>query len=462
MKFKYIKLAGSLLCAATLTACGDAFFEQYPANNITEGNFYQNDDDFNKAVRCCYAKLKTQSAYFITELGYRSDESTLLAMATSTQDRYDIDHFQDVPSNGILNDIWNAWYNAIYRCNDVLDHIAGKNNLQNYNQYRGEALFLRAWNYFNLYRAFGGVPITRVVVSPEKAKTIARCSDEDMFNLLVEDLTEAASLLPDKPGSEKARVANIAAWTLLAKVYLTFKKPAEAKKALDEAMKNSNYGLMSSTEEAFDVTKKFNKEMIFVLHYEKTNGEGHGYWYSQKTNVLAEINSPTPSLRAIYSDEDNRRPLIAEYVKQGSVYVLKKYLDQFDATYTTQVGNDFPYLRYADIILMYAEALADTSIADALTWLNKTRTRAGLAELTTAEISSRDQFIRALADERAREFALEGQRWFDLVRLGLAIETMRAEGFTLDEHNLLFAIPQNQIEIVNNSSILWQNPGYNS
>ena len=167
-------------------------------------------------------------------------------------------------------------------------------------------------------------------------------------------------------------------------------------------------------------------------------------------------------MRAIYSDEDNRRPLIAEYVKQGSVYVLKKYLDQFDATYTTQVGNDFPYLRYADIILMYAEALADTSIADALTWLNKTRTRAGLAELTTAEISSRDQFIRALADERAREFALEGQRWFDLVRLGLAIETMRAEGFTLDEHNLLFAIPQNQIEIVNNSSILWQNPGYNS
>ncbi|WP_217961475.1 RagB/SusD family nutrient uptake outer membrane protein [Muribaculum intestinale] len=97
-----------------------------------------------------------------------------------------------------------------------------------------------------------------------------------------------------------------------------------------------------------------------------------------------------------------------------------------------------------------------------LVWLNKTRTRAGLSELTIAEVSTRDQFIRALADERGREFALEGHRWFDLVRLGLAIETMRAAGFTLDEHNLIFPIPQNQIEIVNNASILWQNPGYNS
>lgn len=151
-----------------------------------------------------------------------------------------------------------------------------------------------------------------------------------------------------------------------------------------------------------------------------------------------------------------------EYIKQGSLYVLKKWYDEYDATYTSHVGNDFPFLRYADITLMYAEALAETSVSDALVWLNKTRTRAGLSELTIAEVSTRDQFIRALADERGREFALEGHRWFDLVRLGLAIETMRAAGFTLDEHNLIFPIPQNQIEIVNNASILWQNPGYNS
>lgn len=462
MKLKYIKIAGCMLGAIALTSCGNDFFEQYPSNEITQGNHFQSDDDFNQSLRSCYAKLRTQSGYFITELSYRSDESTLLAMATSTQDRYDIDHFQDVPSNGILSDIWDAWYNGIYRCNDILEHLEGKTDLPNYSKYRGEALFLRSWWYFNLYRAFGGVPIARNVVKPSEAQNIPRCSDDEMYTLLVNDLTEAAHLLPDQPGAEKARVANIAAWTLLAKVHLTFRKPAAARTALDEAMKNTNYDLMPTTADAFDVNRKFNKELIFVLHYEKTNGEGHGYWYSQKTNVLSEIYSPTPSLRAMYEPNDNRGPLVCEYVKQGSLYVLKKYLDTFDATYTTHVGNDFPFLRYADITLMYAEALANSSISDALTWLNKTRTRAGLTPLTTDDINSPEEFIQALADERAREFALEGHRWFDLVRLGLAIETMRNDGNDLDEHNLVFPIPQSQIEIVGNPSILWQNPGYNS
>lgn len=464
MKSTLYMLAGciALLGGAALTSCGDSFFEQYPANEITEGNFYQSDDDFNQGLRSCYLKLKTMSSYYISELAYRSDESKLLAMTTSTQDRYDLDNFQDVPSNGILSDIWNAWYNGIYRCNDVLDHMAGKTSLANYEQYRGEALFLRSWFYFNLYRAFGVVPIARGVVSPDAAKRVPRCSEEEMYTLLTEDLAEAAGLLPEAAGAEKARVTKIAAWTLLAKVYLTFSHPTEARAALDEALKFTAYGLMPTTADAFDVNNKFNKEMIFVLHYNKSNGEGHGYWYSSGSNILGEITSPSPELRAIYADGDNRRPLVCEYVKQGTQYVLKKWLDQFDATYTTQVGNDFPLLRYADITLMYAEALADTSIGDALTWLNKTRTRAGLGELTTAEVANRQQLIAAIADERGREFALEGHRWFDLKRLGLAIETMRSLGYRLDEHNLVFPLPQSQIEIVNDPSILWQNPGYNS
>lgn len=463
MNPKHLYIAGCILCGAMLTSCGDDFFEQYPSNNITESNHYQTDDDFNQGVRGCYDKLKSQSGYFINELAYRSDESRLLAMATSTQDRYDLDHFQDVPSNGILSDIWNAWYNGIYRCNDVLDHMAGKESLPNYRQYRGELLFIRSWFYFNLYRAFGVVPVTRTVVSPADAKFIPRCTQEEMYELLRSDLTEAAALLPDTPPSaEKARVANTAAWTLLAKVQLTFNRPAEAKTSLDEAMKNTNFGMMPTTADALDVNKKYNKELLLVLHYEKSNGEGHGYWYSQKTNKYAEIESPTQIIRDLYSADDNRRPLIWDYNKVGSVYVLNKWMDEYDATYNTQVGNDFPLLRYADIYLMYAEALGATSVADALPWLNRTRTRAGLTELTTAEVPSHDEFIKALADERGREFAIEGHRWFDLVRLGLAIPTMRALGYSLDEHNLVFPIPNAQIEIVNNTSILWQNPGYNS
>lgn len=460
MKLKLIITVGILI--AGTSSCGESFFEQYPSNNITEGNYYQTDDDFNQGVVACYHKLKTQMAFHLHEICYRSDENILESMAVSTQDRYDIDNFAETPSNGILSDVWDAWYNGIYRCNDVLDHMAGA-DIANYDKYRGECLFLRSWWYFNLYRVFGVVPITRTVVTPANAKLIPRCTEEEMYTLLTEDLTEAARLLPSTPGAEKARVANIAAYTLLAKVYLTFGKPSEAKTALEEAMKNTAYGLETSTGKVFDVNNKMNKEIIFALYYNKTNDNGHGYWYSTSTNVMADIRNPTPEFKAIYEEKDNRLALINSYTQVSSnLYAMTKWYDTYDATYTTQVGNDFPHLRYADVVLMYAEALAESGagLDKALEWLNKTRTRAGLDELTTGDVTSLEEFRQELADERGREFALEGHRWFDLVRLGLAVDYFRKLGYTLDAHNLIFPIPQSQIEIVNDESILWQNPGF--
>lgn len=454
-----IALTGTLLLS--LASCSDSFFEQYPSNNVTEGNFYKTDEDFNQGIYACYDKMKTQMAFYLNELAYRSDECYLESMAVSTQDRYDIDRFQEKSNNGIMKNIWNAWYNGIYRCNDVLGHMAGK-TLVNGDKYRGEALFLRSWWYFSLYRVFGGVPVTTTVVFPADAKNIARCSDEDMYNRLTEDLTEAIALLPEKRSKEVARVTKIAAQALLAKVYLTFGKYPEAQKVLEDAMTDTGYGLMATTAQVFDISNKMNKEIIFALYYNKTNDHGHGYWYSTNTNVLADVRNPTPEFKAIYSAEDNRLNLINTYTKiTNSLYAMTKWMDTYDAQFTQQVGNDFPLLRYADVVLMYAEALGQQgNISGALTYLNKTRKRAGLAELTEAEVADKKAFIQELADERGREFALEGQRWFDLVRLDLAVDFFKARGYSVDSHNLLFPIPQDQIEIVNDKSILWQNPGF--
>lgn len=454
-----IALTGTLLLS--LASCSDSFFEQYPSNNVTEGNFYKTDEDFNQGIYACYDKMKTQMAFYLNELAYRSDECYLESMAVSTQDRYDIDRFQEKSNNGIMKNIWNAWYNGIYRCNDVLGHMAGK-TLVNGDKYRGEALFLRSWWYFSLYRVFGGVPVTTTVVSPADAKNIARCSDEDMYNRLTEDLTEAIALLPVKRSKEVARVTKIAAQALLAKVYLTFEKYPEAQKVLEDAMTDTGYGLMATTAQVFDISNKMNKEIIFALYYNKTNDHGHGYWYSTNTNVLADVRNPTPEFKAIYSADDNRLNLINTYTKiTNSLYAMTKWMDTYDAQFTQQVGNDFPLLRYADVVLMYAEALGQQgNISGALTYLNKTRKRAGLAELTEAEVADKKAFIQELADERGREFALEGQRWFDLVRLDLAVDFFKARGYSVDSHNLLFPIPQDQIEIVNDKSILWQNPGF--
>ena len=439
-----------------LISCSDEFFEQYPSNNITEGNFYQTEDDFNQGVYACYAKLKTQSGFHITEVAHRSDECILKSMAVSTQDRYDIGHFAENASNGILSDIWNAWYNGIYRCNDVLDHMP-KDVSGKMAQYKAEALFLRSWWYFNLYRCFGGVPLAVKVETPADSKMLPRCTAEQMYQRLVEDLTFASENLPATRSAEVARVTKIAAQALLGKVHLTFGNYLDAEDILKTAMEDTNYGLMATTADAFDIANKGakNKEFIFILYYNKTNDNGHGFWYSASTSVKEDIQNPTAEFKAIYDkSKDNRFTLIDDYVQiSGSVYAMKKWNDTYDATYTTQVGNDFPHLRYADVVLMYAEALAQQNkVADACTYLNKTRTRAGLDAFSTTDKAA---FIRELANERGREFALEGQRWFDLVRLGLAEEVLGA-----DKNHLVFPIPNDQIEIVNNDQILWQNPGF--
>ena len=395
-----IALTGTLLLS--LASCSDSFFEQYPSNNVTEGNFYKTDEDFNQGIYACYDKMKTQMAFYLNELAYRSDECYLESMAVSTQDRYDIDRFQEKSNNGIMKNIWNAWYNGIYRCNDVLGHMAGK-TLVNGDKYRGEALFLRSWWYFSLYRVFGGVPVTTTVVSPADAKNIARCSDEDMYNRLTEDLTEAIALLPVKRSKEVARVTKIAAQALLAKVYLTFGKYPEAQKVLEDAMTDTGYGLMATTAQVFDISNKMNKEIIFALYYNKTNDHGHGYWYSTNTNVLADVRNPTPEFKAIYSADDNRLNLINTYTKiTNSLYAMTKWMDTYDAQFTQQVGNDFPLLRYADVVLMYAEALGQQgNISGALTYLNKTRKRAGLTELTETRRRERPR-IRARRTEMVR------------------------------------------------------------
>ena len=461
---KTIYTIAAIAALSAAVSCTDSFFGQYPSNDITEGNFYRTEADFNQGVYSCYAKLKTQMSFYLTELGYRADEAYLESMAVSTQDRYDLDNFAERSTNGILSNVWDAWYNGIYRCNDVLDHMEGSSiKSAKMNQYRGECLFIRSWYNFTLYRVFGGVPLINRVVSPEESMQIGRCTDEQMLSRLEEDLKAAASLLPEKRPAEKARVTRIAAQALLAKVYLTWKKYPEAKAVLDEALKDPEFGLMSTTADAFSVANKMNKEIIFALCYNKTNDFGHGYWWSSNTDVEDDRHIPSAPSAALFDKaSDNRWPLIHDYIKiSGSVYAMPKWYDTYDATYTTQVGNDFPMIRYADVVLMQAEAIGlGGNIAAALPYLNRTRTRAGLTELTSADVANEAAFRKELADERGREFIYEGQRWFDLVRLGLAVDYFRSLGYSLDNHELVLPIPDKQIKIYNNDKVLWQNLGY--
>ena len=163
---KKYKLILFLSTALLSVACTDSFFDLEPSSSVPTDKVYKTAEDFNVAVIGCYSKLQTQVSYFTECCEYRSDNLTLSAPTAGTQDRYDIDQFADKASNGILEDAWANFNNGVYRCNLVLDRIDEANfDATLKKQYKGEALFIRALTYFNMYRLWGGIPMTHKVVT---------------------------------------------------------------------------------------------------------------------------------------------------------------------------------------------------------------------------------------------------------------------------------------------------------
>lgn len=450
-----------------MTSCGDSFFDLEPASSVTIDKVYKTASDYNVAVIGCYAKLQSQVNFYTECCEYRSDNLSLGAPTAGTQDRYDIDHFTEKPSNGILSSYWANFNNNVYRCNLLLDQIDGANFAENLKkQYKGEAMFIRALNYFNMYRIWGGVPATKHVVSAAEALKVARYSDEQMFDLIAGDLKEIVdnNYLPGTYSSaDMGRATSGAAKALLGKVYLTFHKWTEAKDILSQLI--GKYQLVSPIAQVFNVDNKNNNEIIFAVHFNKEiEGEGHSYWYNL-TNASDDTNQ-TSSLLNTFPTGDARKDLITYVQVEKNVRLMNKFYDTKSPTFKT-VGNDQILLRYADVLLMYAEALNEIQYdasegSPALKYLNAVRQRAGISNLTTKQLPTQEKFRKGILVERQREFPYEGQRWFDLVRMGFAKSVMAENGVEIKDYQLLFPIPQQEIEKVGDKSILWQNPGYDN
>lgn len=450
-----------------MTSCGDSFFDLEPASSVTIDKVYKTASDYNVAVIGCYAKLQSQVNFYTECCEYRSDNLSLGAPTAGTQDRYDIDHFTEKPSNGILSSYWANFNNNVYRCNLLLDQIDGANFAENLKkQYKGEAMFIRALNYFNMYRIWGGVPATKHVVSAAEALKVARYSDEQMFDLIAGDLKEIVdnNYLPETYSSaDMGRATSGAAKALLGKVYLTFHKWTEAKDILSQLI--GKYQLVSPIAQVFDVDNKNNNEIIFAVHFNKEiEGEGHSYWYNL-TNASDDTNQ-TSSLLNTFPTGDARKDLITYVQVEKNVRLMNKFYDTKSPTFKT-VGNDQILLRYADVLLMYAEALNEIQYdasegSLALKYLNAVRQRAGISNLTVKQLPTQERFRKGILVERQREFPYEGQRWFDLVRMGFAKSVMAENGVEIKDYQLLFPIPQQEIEKVGDKSILWQNPGYDN
>jgi len=245
---------------------------------------------------------------------------------------------------------------------------------------------------------------------------------------------------------------------LLGKVYLTEKKYTEAVSILNGIV--GQYTLLADVKDVFDTDNKLNNEIIFSIRFDKEiSGEGHGLWLNVSDVSTSDI---SPKLIDAYEALDARK-FLAEYQSNGSLFAPGKFLDE-ESSSTRRYGNDYILLRYADVLLMLAEAINEDSYStsgDAYTYLNNVRSRAGLTpDLTSTELPDQASFRAAVLNERFLEFPYEGQRWFDLARTNTAKDELAILGKTVGAHQLIFPIPQAEIEKVNNPDIFPQNPGY--
>ncbi|WP_339916912.1 RagB/SusD family nutrient uptake outer membrane protein [Yeosuana marina] len=440
-----------------LTSCSNDFVDLAPKDFLNSEDFYKTKDDFNAAVIAAYAKLQGQVGLYFELVEWRSDNLDLGAPTAGTQDRYNINKFQETSANGIIQDAWANFYNGIFRANVIIDKIGNANFDETLKkQFEGEARFLRALTYFNIVRIWGDAPIILNEISAEESLSIGRSPVSDVYATIESDLQFAMANLPSTQDLGRATVG--AAKVLLGKVYLTEKKYTEAVAVLNEVV--GQYTLLPHIADVFDVDNKANNEIIFSIRFNKeVEGEGHGLWFAV-TDV--SISPFTSKLVNAYSLNDERKGLI-DYQPSGSQLVPGKFFDIQSAA-TRDFGNDYILLRQADVFLMLAEALNEQGYqasGDAFNFLNQVRLRAGLGAFTSVDLPDQTSFRSAVLNERFLEFPFEGHRWFDLIRTNTAKDEIgSAIGVDIQDYQLLYPVPQAEIEKINNTSLFYQNAGY--
>jgi hypothetical protein len=327
------------------------------------------------------------------------------------------------------------------------------------------------------------VPMLTANLTVEEAYKQGREKVDRIYDeVIIKDLAEAEGKLPVKySGADVGRATMGAAKSLLGKVYLTRKDFVHAETKLKEVTQ-LGYALLPNYKDLWNYTvNEHHSEYIFDIEYEEGISEGssftHGFvpawttlqdFYGIKGGTPQSDGAPTPALFAAFDPKDVRRNINVLYgiTVNGVFMPIPTTTIQASRSYTLKYvtpvasSNDsranWKVIRYADVLLMYAEALNENGkTGDALTYLNMVEARAGMPGFSNlTQANAREKIYL----ERRLELTLEGQRWFDLVRTGRAYTTLQS--FGMKPHMTIFPIPLTQIQIINNPAIFGQNPGY--
>ena len=508
---KHFAYAAALGAAGLLaTACKEDILSIPPVANNTVDGFYKNETQVNQGVMSIYngcLSLPENSHWFLAE--FRSD-NIAADVATVQRDYSDVSNFNTTSQTQQLQATWSDLYEIVYRAN-VLQERIQPFTFAREAQFKGEARFLRALAYFDLVRYWGAVPIVNKTLSIEESKQVPRAPIADVYKFIIDDLTFAADNLPPTyAAADKGRTTKWAAKALLGKVYLTmYGYPLRQASALPLAKQQLMDVYAAAGPATFSVAPNFadlfksandNKFAVFEIQF-ISGGTGLGnpipwqqgqvfptFW-SPFTAFAADFQLAPALFGANWPKVDKRKAATLDSVIRnpttGAIVAGRPQFTKFlekgvtGVQNRTDYPNNFPIIRFEDVVLMYAEVLTEESGGTppplALTLVNQIRTRSGLTAFTASspEAASQAAFRAAILKERRYEFIAEGQRWHDLVRTGNAIPVMTAfkratTGTTptgganfrqLDEHDLLFPIPLLELRI--NPGFWQQNPGYN-
>lgn len=479
MKLKYNLIAIALL-GFSFSSCSD-FLEQNPQTDLSENDFYKTADDILSAVNGAYSSLQEGDIYGNWYVfGEIPSDNTRNQLSGSVTTQNEFDQFYIDTQNSMIANFWKAAYKVINRTNTILGRIDGiEINTELANRYKLECKFIRALMYFNLVRVYGDVPLVLKEISISESYDILREPKENVYNQIIADLKEAQDLPVSYSTAEDGRATQGAAKALLANVYMTLHKYAEAETILAEIINSGRYSLLENTpgslnidgyKNVFSPVNHNSKEGIFEIQFLK-GGYGEGSNYANNfapensgTNVVAVggtggNNIPEMDIYNAYEEGDLRRDFAMSLGyydnRKNNEWVESRYVCKFmDVPYqNNDASNNYPVIRYADVILMYAEALNQNGkTAEACKYLNMTRRR-GFGYQTTEtspvdlQTTDKAQFALMVEQERRVELAFENHRWFDLIRTGRAVEVMRSKGFSLNETNLICPIPQKQIDV---------------
>lgn len=466
---KKIKLSILALAAVVgLTGCN---LDKYPFSEVAADDYVKDDATLNTLVVGTYNGLHDVMYYewAVTEL--RSDNTRMhLNNSTSSQSKLieQLDQGVINAEHAWVSDYWNASYAVIARCNNVLQYLDKASSEENRKMYKGEALFLRSLQYFNLVRLWGPVFKVTEKISSEEARYLQRSEVDEIYELIEGDLNEIidGELLPDAQTDVNiGRADMVAAKALLAKVYATHYDVGDPnyKKAADlcrEVLASERIGNPMMAEmlvpyaDIFSTNNEMNREIIFAVRYIGGNvglGSPFGNLFAPTNNganvilgTSSNYNYPSDNLLAAYDSQngtDKRRDVniaesyfnstTGETVTRNARHIRKYFnIDQATNPITTQYDGDadWPVIRVADIALLLAEITNELSgpTSEAFAYLNMIRQRAGLEAYTAAEVASKYDFRMAVRNERRLELAFENQRWFDLLRWGVATETVNS------------------------------------